>query len=105
MFAVFCIRLAFGLLATLLLLWSAPVNPRFFRAHFLVALGLLAGPAALLYNEYLSPLWWALLAGAVVCVLGSISWILERHPGGRLLIAVGTMAAGAALALISLDRG
>src|SRR5262249_37779607 len=102
MFAVFCIRLAFGLLAALLLLWSSPVNPRFFRAHFLTALGLLAGAVVLLHDEYLSLLWWVLLGGLAVCALGSMAWMLENHPGGRVLIAFGALATAVALALASL---
>ncbi len=40
MLAVFCLRLAAGMIACLLLLPSAVVNPRFFRTHFLTALAL-----------------------------------------------------------------
>jgi hypothetical protein len=105
MFAIFCVRLAFGLLAALLLLWSSPVNPRFFRAHFLIALGLLIGAAALLHDTYASPAWWLLLGSAVVCALGSMSWMLELHPGGRVLIAAAALTTAAALALVSVQRG
>ena len=42
MLAIFCLRLALGLIAALLLLSPAQVNPRFFRTHFLTTLGLTA---------------------------------------------------------------
>src|ERR671937_331910 len=38
--AVFCLRLACGMLACLLLLPRALIGPRFYRTHFLTALGL-----------------------------------------------------------------
>ena len=42
MLAAFCLRLALGLLAGLLLLSPKQLHPRFFRTHFLTALGLMA---------------------------------------------------------------
>ena len=47
MLAVFCLRLACGMLGLLLLLSPAQVNPRFYRTHFLTALGLTAVAAVL----------------------------------------------------------
>ena len=41
MLATFCVRLAVGLLAGLLLLSPKQLHPRFFRTHFLTVLGLL----------------------------------------------------------------
>ena len=95
MFAVFCLRLAFGLLLSLWLLFSFPINPRFYRAHFLTALGLLVGAAILLITNETQPLaWWWLLPAIVLCILGSIIWHLENSPGGKLWIILATVCAG-----------
>ena len=50
MLAIFCLRLACGLLSALLLLSPALVNPRFYRTHFLTVLGLTT-TAALFLRE------------------------------------------------------
>ena len=91
MLAVFCLRLALGLVAALLLLRPAQINSRFYRTHFLTALALIAGTLVLLWE---SP--WPLrvvLGGALVLAfLGSASWSLEGHPGGRILIGLTLLA-------------
>jgi hypothetical protein len=86
MLSIFCLRLASGLLAALLLLSPGQVNPRFFRTHFLTALGLTAVAAAFLRD--VADLWlWLTLAGAMaLATLGSMSWMLEGAPGGRALM-------------------
>lgn len=101
---LFCLRLAFGLLLFLLPLWSSPVNPRFFRAHFLTALGLCVGAFLLLGTAGDVVVWYTLLGSVVVCALGSMAWLLERAPGGRLLIAAGASLTGAALAVTASQR-
>jgi hypothetical protein len=85
MLAAFCLRLACGLMAALLLLSPREVNPRFYRTHFLVALGLCV--VALAFAWQTAWPWLALAAGgaAVLAVLASLSWSLEEAPGGRLL--------------------
>ncbi len=99
MLAVFCLRLATGLLACLLLLPSAEVNPRFFRTHFLTALGLTV-LAAVFVRETAGPeLWLALVGGAVLAFVGSVVWHLEGAPGGRVLILLSVPVVGAALVL------
>jgi hypothetical protein len=88
MLAVFCLRLACGLIAALLLLSPAQVNPRFFRTHFLTALGLTA-VAAVLLRETADGWLWAALGGALLLAfLGSVLWHLDKAPGGRALIFV-----------------
>src|SRR5438045_55855 len=57
MLAVFCLRLAAGMTACLLLLPPSQVHFRFYRVHFLVALGMSIRPLLLLL---------ALLAAAAV---------------------------------------
>jgi hypothetical protein len=88
MLAIFCLRLALGLIACLLLLSPAQVNPRFFRTHFLTTLGLTAVAAVFLRDS--ADLWlWLLLAGvAALSALGSMSWMLEGAPGGRMLMVL-----------------
>jgi hypothetical protein len=108
MLAVFCLRLAAGLLACLLLLPSAEVNPRFFRTHFLTALGLTALAMLLLRDSAGQWLWlalvgvwlWLALVGVVLLgFAGSMVWHLEGAPGGRTLILVSVPVAVAALLL------
>jgi hypothetical protein len=97
MLAVFSLRLAAGMLAALLLLDPAQVNPRFYRTHFLTALGL-AVLATLFRNEAAGwPLLLLILAGAGLAFLGSVSWSLEGAPGGRALIVLTAAALASAL--------
>jgi hypothetical protein len=86
MAAIFCLRLACGLIAVLPILPAAVVPPRFFRVQFLVALGLLAVAAFFLRDTAELPFWLACTAVAGCCVAGSIVWHLDKAPGGQLLI-------------------
>jgi hypothetical protein len=92
----FCLRLACGLLASLLLI-PASVHPRFFRTQFLIALALTTGTAAVLWRE--SGVWlWLSLGGAIAfAFLGSLAWSLDGAPGGRTLIVLDLIAVAAAL--------
>lgn len=99
MVAVFCLRLACGLLAALLLLPSAQVNPRFFRTNFLTVLGLTIVAAVFLRDDE-GGWMWATLGSAIFCAcLGSMVWLLEGAPGGRVLILVTLPLVAAALAV------
>src|SRR5437588_8454844 len=94
--AVFCLRLACGMLACLLVLPPALVHPRFYRTHFLTALGLTC-LAALVAREHVSVgLFSLLLGGAALTFVGSVLWSVEGAPGGRTLcaLAVFVLAAG-----------
>jgi hypothetical protein len=86
MAAIFCLRLALGLVACLLLLSPAQVNPRFFRTHFLTIFGLTAAAGAFLRGD--ADVWLWLLLGAVLVLsaLGSMAWMVEGAPGGRTLM-------------------
>jgi hypothetical protein len=100
MLASFCLRLAAGMLAALLLLPAGQVNPRFFRTHFLTALGLTA-VAAVFLRDAATPWLWLALAGAVAgCFIGSMVWSLDGAPGGRVVnvAAVGFLGTAVALA-------
>jgi hypothetical protein len=99
MAAVFCLRLAAGMLACLLLLPSAVVNPRFYRTHFLTALALSLATLLLLRQSAAGPLLALLGAGVALCFLGSLAWSLEGAPGGRALIVVTAAALAAGLGL------
>src|SRR5436305_11043549 len=99
MLAVFCLRLAAGLIAALCLLSPAQVNPRFFRTHFLTALALTAVAAVFLRQVADGWLWLLLAAAMVLSVAGSVVWNLAEAPGGRWLITVTPPVLVAALAV------
>jgi hypothetical protein len=86
MVATFCLRLACGLIAVLLVLPLSQVPPRFVRVQFLTALGLLAVAGFFLYD--LAPMHLLLLLGAGMfcCFIGSLLWHLDAAPGGRVII-------------------
>jgi hypothetical protein len=100
MVSIFCLRLAAGLTASLLLLSPAQVNPRFFRTHFLVALGLTAAALAFCWSGAGPALAAALVAGLLLAFAGSVVWSLERAPAGRLLMALTAADLLAALTLL-----
>jgi hypothetical protein len=107
----FCLRLAVGMMGCLLLLSPAATarpapgckplaHPSFFRTQFLVVLALACG--ALLFARATAG--WPLLAllgcaGLLAC-LGSVSWSLERSPGGVTLIVLTTAVLLAGLTLL-----
>ena len=95
MTAIFCLRLAVGLMVALALLSPAQVNPRFYRVQLWIALGLAVG-AAIFVRDFASVwLWTALASGLVLAFVGSVAWALEAAPCGRILI----MLTGLALAI------
>ncbi|MGL4554141.1 MAG: hypothetical protein ACRC33_23505 [Gemmataceae bacterium] len=110
MLAVFCVRLAAGMAACLLLLSPAasarpapgtqPVaNANFFRTHLLTVLGFAV--LALLVGPGPSPWVVGLLVLAAACAAaGSVSWSLVASPGGVTLIVVTAAALAAALVLL-----
>src|SRR5579884_2907935 len=99
MLAVFCLRLAVGLLACLLLLAPAQVNPRYYRTHFLTALGLTGLALAFVWETAGWPVLILLFVGLGLALLGSLSWALEGAPGGRSLIVATPLVLGTALGL------
>jgi hypothetical protein len=99
MLAIFCLRLGFGLVGSLWLFPSTLVNPRFFRAHFLILTGLAAGAAFLLRHEATIWMWIALMALVLTGYFGWVAWSLEGAPGGKVAIVLGSLIAGASLAL------
>lgn len=100
MLALFCLRLAVGLLACLLVLSPALINPRFYRTHFLVALGLTLVAAMSLERERIDlALGLALGGGAFLSLAGFLAWSLEGAPLGRILVVLTTLVLAMALGL------
>src|SRR5262249_22933500 len=89
---LFCLRLAAGMAASLLLLAPGSlhkgkplVSPRFYRTHFLILFALACGSLLFLRSSPWPPL--ASVGAAVAAsLLGYLSWSLEGAPGGRTLI-------------------
>lgn len=105
MLASFCLRLAAGMLAALFLLPAEQVNPRFFRTHFLTALGLAAVASVLLAAGATPALWAALGASMLACFAGSVVWSLEGAPASRLLNLLAVLFLGGALVLAPAGSG
>src|SRR5262245_14288467 len=112
MLADFCLRLAAGMIACLLLLSPASTarpapgtrplaNPVYFRTHFLIALAFTCG--ALLWLYLYESADWPLLAllgaGMVLSFAGSVVWSLERSPGGVTLVVLTSLSLFAAVVL------
>jgi hypothetical protein len=106
----FCLRLALGMTACLLLLSplrtarptpsrKALANPAFFRTQFLTVLGLAC--AAFLYALRTAtwPLLAALAAAMLLACLASVAWSLERSPGGVAAIVLTAAVLSAGLVL------
>ncbi|MFO0880664.1 MAG: hypothetical protein U0840_25230 [Gemmataceae bacterium] len=99
MLALFLLRLALGMLLALLVLSpgrtaratpqrGALVSASFFRAQLLVVLGLCLGTALWLGRDGDALVLGGLILAACACLLGSVSWSLERSPGALFLLAV-----------------
>jgi uncharacterized membrane protein YfcA len=102
MLPTFCLRLACGMIAVLCLLSPKQVNPRFYRTHFLTALGLTALSLVFLRDLPVADerwLWPTLIGALLGAFLGALSWSLDGAPGGRTLIAITAFSLAAALAL------
>lgn len=85
MLAEFCLRLAFGSIAFLLLLPPDKMQPRFFRTQFLVALALCVIAAI---SGSADGARWPAVAAAVLALAGSITWSLYPPPFGRTIFVV-----------------
>jgi hypothetical protein len=98
--ALFCLRLACGLIGSLFVLPPASINPRFYRTHFLTALGLSVAAGVFLWGT--ADVWPIIVVGAAaaVALAGSLAWSLEGAPGGRMLIVVTMLLLSAGLALV-----
>ncbi len=97
MIAAFCLRLAAGLLVMLPILPASQIPPRFYRVHFLTALGLLAVVAVFFFETADGWFWILFGLAATGCVLGSIVWHLHEAPGGVWAAFLTPMALSACL--------
>jgi hypothetical protein len=97
MLATFCVRLALGLVACLLLLPARQLHPRFFRTHFLTALGLLVVATLTAWPEVGGWPRGLLAAGTALTLLGALSWTLAPAPGGRAIVVLTAATLVAAL--------
>ena len=89
--ADFCLRLAWGLIASLLVLPAAQITPRFFRMQYLIALVLLALVPLTAAGFFLQAGWfhpWTLgiALSLACCSAGAIVWHLEGAPLARLIV-------------------
>jgi hypothetical protein len=76
---------------------AAIIPPRFYRVHFLSALGLLA-LAGLFMGHLGTVLFWGVFAtSALGCVIGSIIWHLDEAPGGAIVACLTPAALAACL--------
>lgn len=107
MLALFCLRLAAGMMGCLLLLPAKQINPRFYRTQFLTALGL-SCLAWLFLNEVpplrdqaLNAL---VIASMVLAFVGSFVWSLEGAPAGKTLILLTTLTLFAALGIVEVSQ-
>src|SRR5262245_45218377 len=108
MLADFCLRLAAGMTACLLLLSPATTarpapgrkplaNPAYFRTHFLTALALLCGSLLWLFSGGDVVLLALLSVAMTLAFAGSVVWSLERSPFGVTLIVLTTAVLTAAV--------
>jgi hypothetical protein len=99
MIATFCLRLACGLVAALVVLPTGQVPPRFFRVQYLTSLGLLAVAAFFLREVADLRLWIVLGAALTLTFAGSVVWHVEGSPGQPIILVLANVALLAALFL------
>lgn len=104
MAATFCLRLAWGLIASTLLLPTAETPPRFFRVQFLIALGLLSAAGFFLFGHRDAWLVSALALGLIVCAAGSIIWHLDGSPLARWMQGLATVVLYAVMVLAKYEQ-
>lgn len=97
MLALFCLRLAFGMMACLPLLPPSLIAPRYYRTHLLTALGLACVAGAFLFDRGDAWLLGWLAAAVVLAFIGSVLWRVEGAPGGYLAIALTLVALGGSI--------
>jgi hypothetical protein len=86
MLATFCVRLALGLVACLPLLSPRQLHPRFFRTHFLTALGLLVIATLSTWPDVDGWPRGLLAGGTLLALLGALSWTLDPAPAGWAIV-------------------
>jgi hypothetical protein len=84
-------------MGSLLLLSPAQVNPRLYRTHFLLAVGLAAVALAFLWGAGSGALLGLLGVSIVLAFGGSVAWSLEGAPAGRVMLGLTAAALVASL--------
>ena len=102
MLSVFTLRLAAGMIACLLLLSPSQINPRYFRTHFLTAFALVGVALVFLLLENAWTLKTLLIVSMALAFFGSVSFFLEKSPGGLALIILDSAALVASLIVLGL---
>src|SRR5207244_297543 len=92
MLALFCLRLALGMVACLPLLFSSGVQARFYRTHFLTLLGLVALAGVFLAEQADTLLWCFLGADLLLGLAGAVAFSAEGAPGGRTCVVLTSLA-------------
>jgi hypothetical protein len=100
MLAVFCLRLAAGMLACLLLLPAVQVHPRFYRTHFLTALGLTLVAVWAAWQTAPASALICIAIGTGVAFVSVIVWSVEGAPGGKLLVVLTVAALASGLVIL-----
>jgi hypothetical protein len=90
MLAIFSLRLALGMLGSLFLLSPSQMHPRFFRTHFLTALGLFVLALFLKWDDQIART--VLICFVITAFVGSLAWVFEQTKAGWLVLTV-TVAA------------
>jgi hypothetical protein len=104
MLATFCLRLACGLVASLVVLVPSQVPPRFFRVQYLTALGLLVVAGFFLRDNSNILLWLALGFSMVAAFAGSIVWHVDGNPGQLVVLILANLGHIGTIFLSSLSQ-
>jgi hypothetical protein len=100
MLAIFCARVALGLIGCLLLFSPQQLHPRFFRTQFLTALGLCVIATLAEWSDAVVILRVLFVVATVLALFGAIGWSLEPAPAGRIVIFSTTIAMIAVLTFL-----
>jgi hypothetical protein len=101
MLALFCLRLALGLMACLLIVPARLTHPRYYRTHCLTSLGL-AIVAIAFRPVQGTDIGFAVATAAVLALLASILWRINGAPGAQVLNLLS--AAAFAWSLVVLEQ-
>jgi hypothetical protein len=101
MLSVFCLRLAGGMAASLLLLSPRIIAPNFYRTHFLIAFALTCLVTLFSWSSSSWLLLGLLLGAGVLALAGSVVWSLEGAPLGPAIIVLTALANGAVLVVFN----
>lgn len=74
MFASFCLRLAAGLVLSLLILPFRSISPRFYRIHLLISLGVTAAGGVFAWQTASDWFWLGFGLGTGACLVGPWCW-------------------------------